>query len=309
MKNSVKVHAALFVVSLIYAANYSISKDVMPRYMGPFGLVLLRVVGATLFFTILSRLVAPHDRIIGRADNLRAIACGVLGIGLNQLLFFSGLNLTTPINASLIQTITPVVTVLASVVLLGERLTVPRVLGLGIAGMGAALIILGRTPGAEGQNVVLGNLFILLNATAFGLYLVLVMPLMRTYQPFTVLARIFQVGLVLAVPAGWQQVSTPDYASFPPSIWAAIVFMVVCVTIMAYLLNNWALKYASPALLGAYIYLQPALAVGIAVALGKDSLTTTKAVQALLIFGGVFLMSRKPRKATPAVLPLEPAQK
>jgi drug/metabolite transporter (DMT)-like permease len=309
MKNSVKVHAALFVVALIYAANYSISKDVMPRYMGPFGLVLLRIVGATLFFTVLSRLVAPHDRIIGRADNLRAIACGVLGIGLNQLLFFSGLNLTTPINASLIQTITPVVTVLASVVLLGERLTVPRVLGLALAGMGAALIILGRTPGAEGQNVVLGNLFILLNATAFGLYLVLVMPLMRTYQPFTVLARIFQVGLVLAVPAGWQQVSTPDYASFPPSIWAAIVFMVVCVTIMAYLLNNWALKYASPALLGAYIYLQPALAVGIAVALGKDSLTTTKAVQALLIFGGVFLMSRKPRKATPAVLPLEPVQK
>lgn len=309
MKNSVKVHAALFVVALIYAANYSISKDVMPRYMGPFGLVLLRIVGATLFFTVLSRLVAPHDRIRGRADNLRAIACGVLGIGLNQLLFFSGLNLTTPINASLIQTITPVVTVLASVVLLGERLTVPRVLGLGMAGMGAALIILGRTPGAVGQNVVLGNLFILLNATAFGLYLVLVMPLMRTYQPFTVLARIFQVGLVLALPAGWQQVRTPDYASFPPSIWAAIVFMVVCVTILAYLLNNWALKYASPALLGAYIYLQPALAVGIAVALGKDSLTPTKALQALLIFGGVFLMSRKPRKVSPAELPLEPAQK
>jgi len=310
MKNSVKVHAALFVVALIYAANYSISKDVMPRYMGPFGLVLLRVVGATLFFTVLSRLVAPHDRIQGRADNLRVVACGVLGIGLNQLLFFSGLNLTTPINASLIQTITPVVTVLASAVLLGERLTLPRVLGVGVAGVGAAMIILGRAPAAvAGQNVVLGNLFILLNATAFGLYLVLVMPLMRKYQPFTVLARIFQVGLVLAVPAGWQQVQTPDYTSFPPSIWAAIVFMVVCVTILAYLLNNWALKYASPALLGAYIYLQPALAVGIAVALGKDSLTTTKALQALLIFGGVFLMSRKPRKATPAVLPLEAAQK
>ena len=282
----------------------------MPRYMGPFGLVLLRVVGATLFFTVLSRLVAPHDRIQGRADNLRVVACGVLGIGLNQLLFFSGLNLTTPINASLIQTITPVVTVLASAVLLGERLTLPRVLGVGVAGVGAAMIILGRAPAAvAGQNVVLGNLFILLNATAFGLYLVLVMPLMRKYQPFTVLARIFQVGLVLAVPAGWQQVQTPDYTSFPPSIWAAIVFMVVCVTILAYLLNNWALKYASPALLGAYIYLQPALAVGIAVALGKDSLTTTKALQALLIFGGVFLMSRKPRKATPAVLPLEAAQK
>ncbi|RSK43200.1 DMT family transporter [Hymenobacter rigui] len=308
MKNSVKVHSALFIVALIYAANYSISKDVMPRYMGPFGLVLLRIVGAAVFFGVLSRLIAPQDRIIGRADNLRAIACGVLGIGLNQLLFFSGLNLTSPINASLIQTIAPVVTVLASVVLLGERLTLPRLAGIGLAGVGAASIILSRGPvAAGGQDGLLGNVFILLNATAFGVYLVLVMPLMRKYHPFTVLARIFLVGAFLAVPAGWQQIQQPDYASFPPGIWAAIAYMVICLTIMAYLLNNWALKYASPALLGAYIYLQPALAVLIAVAAGKDTLTLTKALQALLIFGGVFLVSQKP-KAAPQPVPLEPVQ-
>ncbi|QJX47757.1 DMT family transporter [Hymenobacter taeanensis] len=312
MKNAVRVHAALFVVALIYAANYSISKDVMPRYMGPFGLVLLRIVGAALFFGIVSRIVAPQDRITGRADNLRAIACGLLGIGLNQLLFFSGLNLTSPINASLIQTVAPIVTVLASVVLLGEKLTLPRLLGIGLAGVGAALIILGRGHGpaaAPGQDTMLGNLFILLNATAFGVYLVIVMPLMRKYHPFTVLARIFLVGAVLAVPAGWQQVQQPDYASFPLGIWAAIVYMVVCLTIMAYLLNNWALKYASPSLLGAYIYLQPALAVLIAVSLGKDTLTTAKALQALLIFGGVFLVSRKPKHQPVATaIPLEPVQ-
>ncbi|MCR5886833.1 DMT family transporter [Hymenobacter sp. J193] len=308
MKNSGKVHAALFVVALIYAANYSISKDVMPRYMGPFGLVVLRIVGAAVFFGVLSRLVAPQDRIRGRADHLRAVASGILGIGLNQLLFFSGLNLTSPINASLIQTIAPVVTVLASVVLLGEKITFPRLLGIGLAAAGAASIILSRGPvAAGGQDGLLGNVFILLNATAFGIYLVIVMPLMRKYHPFTVLARIFLVGTFIAVPAGWQQVLAPDYASFPPGIWAAIAYMVVCLTILAYLLNNWALKYASPALLGAYIYLQPALAVGIAVALGKDTLTLTKALQALLIFGGVFLVSQKPRP-TPEAVPLEPAQ-
>ncbi|HEX8429038.1 DMT family transporter [Hymenobacter sp.] len=307
MKNSVKVHAALFLVALIYAGNYSISKDVMPHYMGPFGLVLLRIVGAALFFGIISRIVAPQDRITGRADNLRALTCGVLGIGLNQLLFFSGLNLTSPINASLIQTVAPIVTVLASVVLLGEKLTLPRLLGIALAGTGAALIILGRSgPSAvPGQDGTLGNVYILLNATAFGAYLVIVMPLMRKYHPFTVLARIFLVGAVLAVPAGWQQVQEPDYASFPTSIWAAIAYMVICLTILAYLLNNWALKYASPALLGAYIYLQPALAVLIAVSLGKDTFTTAKALQALLIFGGVFLVSRKPK---PVAVPLEPIQ-
>ena len=108
MRNSYRVHAALFFVALIYAANYSLSKDVMPKYMGPFGIVTLRIVGATLFFAIIKYFVAPQDKIIGRADNLRALACGVLGIGVNQLLFFSGLNLTSPISASLLQTIAPI---------------------------------------------------------------------------------------------------------------------------------------------------------------------------------------------------------
>ncbi|WP_223284665.1 hypothetical protein [Hymenobacter qilianensis] len=60
MKNSLRVHAALFLVALIYAANYSLSKDVMPEYMGPFGIVTLRIVGAALFFAVLSRLIAPR---------------------------------------------------------------------------------------------------------------------------------------------------------------------------------------------------------------------------------------------------------
>ncbi|GAA4374217.1 DMT family transporter [Hymenobacter koreensis] len=311
MKNSLWVHAALFLVSLIYAANYSISKDVMPRYIGPYGIVVLRIVGAAVVFELLRRRFAG-EAIVGRADNVRAILCGISGIGVNQLLFFGGLNLTTPINASLIQTIAPVVVLLASVVLLGDRITLRRAGGILLAGTGAALIILGRgsTPAATGPDVTLGNIMILLNATFFGVYLVLVMPLMRKYHAFTVLARIFLVGAVIAVPFGWQQVQAADYASFPPLIWVAIAYMVIMLTIVAYLLNNWALKYASPALLGAYIYLQPALAVLIAVSLDKDTLTWGKALQAALIFSGVFLVSRKPKEKTVIgeEVPLEPVQ-
>jgi len=307
MKNSLKVHAALFLVAFIYAANYSLSKDVMPAYMGPFGIVTLRIVGAALFFAVASRLVAPQDRLLGRADNLRAIICGIVGIGGNQLLFFSGLNYTSPINASLLQTIAPIVVVLASAVLLGEKITLPRVLGIGVGALGAATIILSRTASSTlAPNATLGNIFILLNATAFGVYLVLVTPLMRKYHAFTVLARIFLVGAFVAVPFGWRQALTTDYASFPFYIWLEIIYMIVCLTIMAYLLNNWALKYASPALLGVYIYLQPVLAVIIAVALGKDHFTLARAGQALLIFAGVWLVSRKPKAA--AGPPLETVQ-
>ena len=306
MRNSLRVHAALFCVALIYAANYSLSKDVMPKYLGPSGIVTLRIVGAALFFAIIKYFVARQDKISGRADNLRSVACGVLGIGVNQLLFFSGLNLTSPISASLLQTIAPIVVVVASALLLKEKVTLPRVLGIGVGMVGAGLLILGRNAqAAVYPHATLGNLYILANATVFGIYLVLSAPLMRKYHAFTVLARVFLVGAFIAVPVGWRDAGQADYAHFPLYIWLEIGYMVVFLTILAYLLNNWALKYASPALLGVYIYPQPVLAVLIAVALGKDHLTWGKAGQAALIFLGVWLVSWK-RKA--ASIPLESVQ-
>lgn len=298
MRNSFRVHTALFFVAVIYAASYSLSKDIMPRFMGPAGIVTLRILGALLFFAVIKYFVAPQDQITGRADNLRSILCGIGGIGVNQLLFFSGLNLTSPISASLLQTIAPIVVVIASAILLSEKITLPRVLGIAVGAAGAASLILSRNAQAVlYPHATLGNLFILANATVFGLYLVLVQPLMRKYHAFTVLARVFLVGAFIAVPFGWREVLTADYARFPLYIWLEIGYMVVFLTILAYLLNNWALKYASPALLGVYIYLQPVLAVLIAVGLGKDHLTWGKAGQAVLIFLGVWLVSQKSKAA------------
>lgn len=297
MNNTLRVHAALFTVSLIYAANYSLAKEVMPRYADPSGIVVLRVATAAVVFGLLARL-GKHAPITGRADTIRSILCGISGIGLNQLLFFGGLNLTTPISASLIQTVSPIVVVLASVILLGERVTLLRAAGIVVAGVGAALVILSRGPaGAAGESVALGNLLILLNATFFGLYLVLVTPLMRKYHAFTVLARSFLVGAFIVVPFGWREALAIDYAQLPAPIWLDILYMVFMLTVVAYLLNNWALKYASPTLLGVYIYLQPILAVLIAVSLRRDVLTWERAGEGLLIFLGVWLVSQKPRAA------------
>ncbi len=301
----IRLHVALFLVSLIYAGTYSLAKDLMPHYMQPLGIVTLRIAGAALFFGLLQLVVAPGERIRGRADNLRAVASGLLGIALNQLTFFAGLNLTTPINASLLQTVSPIVVVLASAVLLKDKITLPKLAGIALGAAGAAALILSRpSHGVEAKDALLGNIYLVLNATFFGLYLVVVAPLMKKYHAFTVLARIFLVGGVVAVPLGLPQAIAADYGSFPLYIWGELGYMIFFLTILAYLLNNWALKYATPALLGVYIYLQPVLAVLIAVATGKDVFTWDKAWQAALIFVGVWLVSKKP---VPAPVAPEPA--
>ncbi|WP_205502477.1 DMT family transporter [Rufibacter psychrotolerans] len=295
MNRQVQVHGALFLVALIYGANYSIAKEIMPAYVQPFGLIVIRVVSAVLVFGAISVFVVK-EKIQSKNDWVRITLSGLLGITLNQLSFFSGLNLTSPINASLIQTVSPVMVVLLSAYLLRERIKVFRMVGILVAGLGAMMLISGKAGTAHGH--LLGDLLILFNAVCFGAFLVLVKPLMQRYHPITVVSRIFLVGAVGVIPFGLEQVLAPAYATLPASIWAAIAFVVIGMTILAYLLNVWAMKYASPALVGVYIYLQPVFAILIAVGLGKDVFTWQKALYAAMIFGGVYLVS-KPQK--PAV--------
>ncbi|MDX5482770.1 MAG: DMT family transporter [Hymenobacteraceae bacterium] len=297
MSKQVQVHAALFLVALIYGSNYSIAKEVMPEYVGPFGLIVIRVVSAAIFFGIFSRMVTK-EKIVGKADNLRVILCGITGVAVNQLCFFAGLNLTAPINAALLMVIVPVVVLIFSAILLKERIGKRKVSGILIACVGALLLIYSSRSETTTGNIW-GDLLIILNATSFGMYLVLVKPLMQKYKAITVVSRIFTVGAVIVVPFGFNQLLEPNYSSFPASIWVAILFMVFAVTIIAYLLNTWALRYANPSLVGAYIYLQPVMAVLIAVGMGSDVFTLQKALYALMIFVGVYLVSRT-KQHTPA---------
>ncbi|NDK56715.1 DMT family transporter [Pontibacter fetidus] len=290
MSKQVQVHGALFLVAVIYGSNYSIAKEVMPAYVGPYGLIVIRVVSAAIFFGIFSRLVI-REKIVGWADNLRSVLCGFTGIAINQLCFFGGLNLTSPINAALLMVIVPIIVLIFSAILLRERVSLRKVSGIVLACAGAFLLIY-SSRGESNSGNLWGDLLIVLNAASYGLYLVLVKPLMQKYNAFTIVSRIFAVGAVIVVPFGWQQVIAPTYSSFPTEIWWAIVFMVLAVTIVAYLFNTWALRYANPSLVGAYIYLQPLMAIFIAIGFGKDVFTLQKGIYALLIFTGVYLVSR-----------------
>jgi drug/metabolite transporter (DMT)-like permease len=88
-----------------------------------------------------------------------------------------------------------------------------------------------------------------------------------------------------------------DWVNIPGKIIWFTVFVVVFTTFVAYLLNTYALKELSPSVVSAYIYLQPLLTALISIYIfGNDVLTWQKAVSALLIFAGVYLVSIPPKK-------------
>ncbi len=298
-----KVHGALTLVGLIYGANYSIAKEVMPQYVQPFGLTLLRVSGASLLFWLYAFWRNQPKEITLKQELPRLLPrlllCAALGVAANQLFFLEGLNLTSPINAALIMTITPVLVLLASALLLKERVTFKKSLGIGLGLTGAILIVLQRNPAAANGGIM-GDVLILLNALSYGVYLVLVKPLMLHYRASSIIKWVFLFGFFMVLPFGWQEFTEIEWSAMPLPIWLAIFYVVVFTTFVAYLLNAWTLRFVDSSVVGIYIYLQPVFAAVLSTLLGQDHLTIEKVLYSGLIFLGVYLVSRKSNKSVKA---------
>lgn len=290
MSQILKAHLALFTVALIYGANYSIAKIVLDdHYILPKGFILLRVLSAALVLWSLNRFL-PKEK-IERQDYPRLILCAIFGVVINQVFFFSGLKLTTPINASLIMTTTPILVLIASTILIGERITVFKVLGIALGAAGAILLI------SYGKRIVfdssqrLGDVLIFINAASYGIYLVLVKSLMRKYQALTVIKWAFTIAIVFLIPLGAKELIAVDWASFPPPVWLSVFYVLLFATVAAYSLNAFALQTVNPSTVSIYIYLQPILAAAIALILLQDTLDWVKVASAVMIFAGVYLVS------------------
>lgn len=275
---------------LLYGANYTIAKEVMPEFIQPFGFVLLRCLGAVSMFWTVSLFVKEK---LDLKDLPKLALCAVFGIVINQLMFFKGLSLTHPINAAVIMISTPILVLVMAAVIIKERITTKKALGIGIGMFGTLLIlVMGKTL-SFGSDTFLGDILILVNASSYGVYLVLISPIMKKYHPITVIKWVFLFGLIMVLPFGYSEFSQIEWSSFPPHVVWATVFVVVGLSFFAYLFNISALKYVSPSVVSTYIYLQPIIASTIAITMGKDQLSWIKVASALLICLGVYLVSSK----------------
>lgn len=297
MTSSAKAHLALASVAVIYGLNYSIAKGVMPEYLGPSGFILVRAIGASALFWLLR--FGRKQGTIARKHWPRLAACGFLGVALNQLMFFNGLNLTTPIHASILMTGTPVLVLLIGAVAGTESFRPIRALGVFLGLVGAAhLVLRGNWTQWQWDQTARGDLMILVNATSYSAYLVAVKPLMRHYDPALVIRWVFAVGLVLVLPFGWDQMAAASWGNFPAGIWGAIAFVVIGTTFFAYLLNIFALKTVTSSTVAAYIYLQPVIATTVSLLLGQERAGWDQLVAAALVFSGVYLVSLYKPKST-----------
>ena len=293
MKNTTLGFLAALGATVIYGLNHTIAKNVMPVYISPFGFILLRVLGATILFWIASIFV-KHER-IERKDWPRLIACSFLGMVINMLAFFKGLELSTPVNSSVIITISPIIVFIFSAILLKEKIRLIRSVGILFGFVGALTLVLYTSKtGLNAPNIPLGNILFIVNSFAYGLYLVLVKPLIEKYNVINLLKWLFLLAIFMNFPVTIGEFSRVDWTNLPiKEAILPMVFVVVGTTFCTYLFNAYALRTLSPSTVSSFIYLQPIVGIIYAVSTKSDSLSLVSVIGMILIFIGIYLVTKK----------------
>jgi len=285
---------AAFLATSIYGINHTLAKEVMPVYIGSSGFIMLRLLGASLIFWLIG-LFTPNEK-IEKKDFLKILLAAILGMCINMLAFFRGLELSTPINSGIIITLSPVLVLILSCFVLKEKITTKKIIGILIGFAGAVFLILNSSKtGINAPNIPLGNSFFLLNASAYAGYLIVIKPLTNKYNIFTLMKWLFLIGLILSTPITFNQFVEVNWTELP---WFAIwrmAYVVIGTTFLTYLFNVYALKTLSPTTVGSFIYLQPIITIGFALITGNDILDTTKLFSCLLVFIGIYLVSTRNR--------------
>lgn len=294
-KEKIQAHAALFAVALFYGLNYIIAKDVLDKeYMTPSGFIMLRVVAASIIFYIIHALFVKEK--MEASDIKYALLCSVFGAMVNMLCFFEGLKNTSPIHASLIMLLTPIIVLLISAIMIKEKITPRKLIGIIIGLVGALLIVSGSGSESDELASVYGDTMIMINAISYGIYLVLVRRLTKKYHPITVIKWIFLFGTLLIIPFGAKDLYQTDFSSFSNDIWYAVAYVLIFSTSATYLLNAYALQKVLPSTVGFYIYFQPLIASVASIIVFNEIIDLPKIASALLIFFGVYMVT-KPEKA------------
>jgi drug/metabolite transporter (DMT)-like permease len=282
-------HLSLLGANIIYGLNYSIAKAVMPDYIKPFALVSLRsVLTAGLFWT--TSLFIPKEPVKSK-DLLFLFGCSFFGVVINQTLFLVGLDLTSPINSSIILSTNPIFAFVFAALILKENITFLKGTGLAIGLSGVLLLILQNGTPDLASSTFLGDIYTLVNTISWAFYTVIIKRMLDKYHPVTVMKWTFLFGMFTNLPVGYHQWSTMDWSSIPLKGWLGIGFVVIFATYLGYLLILFGLRRLSPTIVSTYTYTQPIIAAYLASMMGQDHIDIVMIISALLIFTGVFVVS------------------
>ena len=292
-------HLACAVAYVIFGINVVVCRDIATDGgISPIVLFAMRALIAGALFWLLS-LFTPKEKVPLR-DLLLLGGAGILGLFLPQLTFLHAIAHTTPVDLSVMSTTTPIFTMFVAAIFLKEPITWKKVLGVALSFGGILWLILQSTFGGNGASETepIGIVFCFANYIVFALYLGTCRNLIARYSVVTSMKWMFLVSFIIAIPFTLPHLPNTNFVAVPGYVWWEIAFMIFFSTFVAYWLIPVGQKRIRPTLVSMYGYLQPIIAIAVAIGTGMDRLTATKLLAAALVFTGVWVVNRS-RAATP----------
>ena len=287
-------HIALFAVQVFFGTATVLGKFALLAFP-PFALVGFRIGGAALAFSFLQRMrgTLALDK---RRDYWQFALFALIGVTLNQLLFFKGLSLTTAVNTALISVTIPIFAILISVIMGTDFLSRRKVFGIAVAAFGVIYLI---NPGKAsfGSETTQGDILIVLNSLCYAIYLGISRRLLSHYGALKSIAWMFMFASLINVPIGLFSLQTVNLPEVSWNSWGFVAGLVIFPTILAYFWNAWALSRVEPSVVAVYIYLQPLMGFSAAVLFLGEHFSVRLLISAMLVFTGVFLVTRKKSNA------------
>lgn len=293
MTTTIKAHLGLLATNLFFAINVSAIKFITTKgFAGPYGLNVIRSGICVILFWLLFFTTGENKK-IRKKDVIRFILCAFSALAANQMLFMKGVSLTYPIHASLLLLITPILITLIAAWVLKEMITLSKLIGLFLGVTGACILILSGNNTTHGDDILLGDLLVIMSTVLYTIYFILVKPLMQQYSTMDVMRWVFTFGFIMIVPLGWNEFTQIPWNDYRLNEYFLLFMIVIPGTFLAYIFNAYGIKKLSASTAGTYIYSQPVFSVIIATIFLNETLEFYKIIAGIIIFTGVYVANKQ----------------
>lgn len=284
----------MIVAEVLWGLACPLGKVILAGGISPMLLTDCRMAGAALLFWLLTPFTKAEK--VSRRDLAAMFLASLFGIVLNQCCFMWGLNLTSPVNASIITTALPIITMVMAALILREPVTRLKLGGVFLGAVGALILIAGSSADSA-SGASWGDILVLMSQLCFTCYLIFFKNIITRYSPVTLMKWMFTFAALCTVPFSYPEWLHMDWSAVEPVVLWGVVAYVVGPTFLSYLVLPVGQRYLRPTVTAMYNYVQPVVASFVAVWAGISDFTASNALAVVFVFTGVFLVTQSKSRA------------
>ena len=289
MLSALRGHLMLLGAAVLWGCNAPMIKDLQGLGVPALVVADMRAVGAAVAFWVMSLFVGGGERVSVSMLGRLCVA-GILCIVLNQVLFTVGVNYTSPIDATVISTMLPIVTMIFAAIILKESITGMKVVGIAVGAAGALTLVFGGGGSSAGSGL-LGDALCFTAQVSCALYMVIFSNTIHRYSVVTLMKWLFLFSAIIVTMVTWPSVVAVDYASLPLKAWGEMMFIVFGGTFVSYIFFTGGQKLLRPTVVSMYNYVQPIVATVLSVAMGVGTFGVGKVISMAMVFVGVYIVT------------------